>query len=491
MANTYRLILNLDDNSLVASLDSRIQLAGPLPVYQGDVLSNFEILTVRRANDESGSAWAPAPLGTGTMKLGVGRLNLAPTSGKGIWQLDDESEPQAAIDFSSTTAQIQSAIRAITGYSAAVVTGDFSGTIVVDRVTLGAPAKSLDLNVSQFLPDCILERDVSRAGTASVSERLRFRVIQDLGTYQDAFSALPASTATVTELQAGGSGDNQRDRVTFSPNPFGGVFQITIDDGVAPVTTAPISINATAAQIQAAIVAAAGAGTAVVARPSFSELNFTIEYVGALADEAITTTIIDDNIISNAGFTGEVLLNTSGIQSLLDQFSESSGLRASVSAPIELEWTPTAGDPSTIYQGVIVVFDDLIEGAANVPTPRASYLTSAQVNAAISAASFGQLETVEIVANTTLDATHVNKLLLVNSSSAITIEIPEFDNEEIPVNSVISIVRFGTGAVDIAVESVAVTLRSAETFKNLRARYSAASLSHLVQDDWLLIGDLS
>lgn len=88
------------------------------------------------------------------------------------------------------------------------------------------------------------------------------------------------------------------------------------------------------------------------------------------------------------------------------------------------------------------------------------------------------------------DATYVGKTLYCTNSSTITITVNN-DSGTVPVGSQINIIRYGTGAVNIA-DGTAIV--NATPGQNLRARYSMATLIKVVDgatDEWLLVGDIS
>ena len=96
-----------------------------------------------------------------------------------------------------------------------------------------------------------------------------------------------------------------------------------------------------------------------------------------------------------------------------------------------------------------------------------------------------------ITTNTTIsDGTYVGKTLYCTNSSTITITVNN-DSSTIPVGSQINIIRYGSGAVNVADGTATV---NATPGQNLRARYSMATLIKVVDgatDEWLLVGDIS
>lgn len=102
--------------------------------------------------------------------------------------------------------------------------------------------------------------------------------------------------------------------------------------------------------------------------------------------------------------------------------------------------------------------------------------------------------TVLITASTTLDASHANKLLIVNSVNDITIIIPTAASADMGQDTEIEIFRAGTGAVSISAQS-GVTILCASEALGIADRYASVALKLLTALDatkntWALQGAL-
>lgn len=95
---------------------------------------------------------------------------------------------------------------------------------------------------------------------------------------------------------------------------------------------------------------------------------------------------------------------------------------------------------------------------------------------------------VSITGNTTLGATHAEKMLLVNSSSAVTITVPS--GSTIPVGTLVNITAIGTGAVALSAAS-GVTLYSKDSKKSLDGQYAAVTLYKSSDTVWYAWGALA
>jgi hypothetical protein len=94
-----------------------------------------------------------------------------------------------------------------------------------------------------------------------------------------------------------------------------------------------------------------------------------------------------------------------------------------------------------------------------------------------------------ITSSVTLNINNKNRILKVNSSSAITLTIPSNASVPFPINTEVAIIREGSGTVSIAPES-GVTLLSTDSKRKIKGQYSSAALLKTASDTWLLIGSI-
>lgn len=95
----------------------------------------------------------------------------------------------------------------------------------------------------------------------------------------------------------------------------------------------------------------------------------------------------------------------------------------------------------------------------------------------------------EQTASFTFALTDADDMVKANSASTITATVPTNASVAFPIKTVINIVRFGTGAVNIAAAN-GVTILSSDSALGLRVRYSVASLIKVDTNTWILSGDL-
>ena len=97
---------------------------------------------------------------------------------------------------------------------------------------------------------------------------------------------------------------------------------------------------------------------------------------------------------------------------------------------------------------------------------------------------------VTLTASTTLALTHAEKMLLVNSASAVTITIPTHASVALPVGTLINIAGIGTGTVTLSPAS-GVTLYSKESARSIDGQYGAVTLYKASDNVWYCWGALA
>lgn len=95
-----------------------------------------------------------------------------------------------------------------------------------------------------------------------------------------------------------------------------------------------------------------------------------------------------------------------------------------------------------------------------------------------------------ITASTTLDLTHTESLLRVNSSNAVTITIPLNSSVAFAIGSCVTITKIGTGDVTIS-PSAGVTLNSKDSARTIDGQFSAITLYKVATDEWDMWGALA
>lgn len=85
--------------------------------------------------------------------------------------------------------------------------------------------------------------------------------------------------------------------------------------------------------------------------------------------------------------------------------------------------------------------------------------------------------------------TDANQTILCSSSSPTTITVPTNSSQAFPVGSMVEIIQYGSGQVNVAAAG-GVTIRQVDSLSKTRVQYSSISLQKIATDEWILNGDL-
>jgi hypothetical protein len=112
-----------------------------------------------------------------------------------------------------------------------------------------------------------------------------------------------------------------------------------------------------------------------------------------------------------------------------------------------------------------------------------------EVTITVSDSNFSLIQTNRQTSNYTLVLTDVDKLIELNSASAISLTVPPNSSVAFPNGTVVLVSQYGAGTASVVAGS-GVTIRSAAGALSLSAQYSGASLVKIATDEWYLFGDL-
>ncbi|MBF0427141.1 MAG: collagen-like protein [Magnetococcales bacterium] len=99
-------------------------------------------------------------------------------------------------------------------------------------------------------------------------------------------------------------------------------------------------------------------------------------------------------------------------------------------------------------------------------------------------------DSITLTGNATLTATNLNKIHDVNSSSAVTLTLPQASTEDIAIGAVFVVHRVGTGSVTFAVQGSDV-LESAGSLTSIAGQHQSATVRKRAQGHWVLEGPLT
>lgn len=108
----------------------------------------------------------------------------------------------------------------------------------------------------------------------------------------------------------------------------------------------------------------------------------------------------------------------------------------------------------------------------------------------VSDSNFSLIQTNRQTANYTLVLTDVDKLIELNSASAISVTVPPNSSVAFPIGTVILIAQYGAGTASVVAGS-GVTIRSAGGALSLSSQYAGASLIKIATNEWYLNGSIA
>lgn len=113
-----------------------------------------------------------------------------------------------------------------------------------------------------------------------------------------------------------------------------------------------------------------------------------------------------------------------------------------------------------------------------------------QVTITVSDSNYSLIQTNRQTSNYTLVLTDVDKLIELDSASAITLTVPPNSSVAFPIGAVILVTQYGAGSSSIVAGS-GVTIRSEGGLLSISGQYAGASLIKRASDEWYLNGSLA
>lgn len=304
-------------------------------------------LRIARANriaaNGSGLARVPDPVslaGWG-IRVGLGTSLTNPTAGNFTLRYETST---AVLPYNFTAGQLNVAISAMADFVAdggGFAVDEGNGLFLITFNVAGGGRSMFTAEDFQGLtPQSTAEILRVEIGAAGVNEKQSLRLLQLPAVEQNAFVETAAAAAVVTVLSVGGVGLNHKASVAISPEPFGGVWTVTIGGAESRW----INFDAAASDIEDIVSEVATVGVDANGDPNVS--------VSVSADGVFLFTFIRDKAATNMGaITADVsalrvLRFMEGYLDLRDIDAERllDGLD-SADLFLEVEFTPPAGTP--------------------------------------------------------------------------------------------------------------------------------------------------
>lgn len=356
MANeSVVLWVDVENNTLLTGWESNTPSQRPT-FKQGDNIK-VEMHFVRRVSTNTGIFFDEVPTAGASIRLAVGNPDAIPTGG--TWTLDFNGE-QADFLYNASASSVQTALNAFASITAL-------GGVTVEKVN-GETTYRISFNNkvaltdeftgdgTNLLPSSSVIIDEIKVGSPTVRGVWQIKPTQIPVAYQGAWTAQDPAVITTSVLQSGTT------RIKIEPSPKDGTFILS----VGTYTTTPISVYATALDVQNAI-------SAVVDGFEVQKSGAFIWDVSQNTTPLLSITANGAGLISFDSIVGEVNFNNYETATLLAGAT-------SKNTTLEIEMT-IGSSVATVLQTPCTIISNLINETIFAPTPFEEHLTPTEANA--------------------------------------------------------------------------------------------------------------
>lgn len=311
LPTTHKLFIDVKAGLAYPTFSSTSPVSNP-SFFLGD-LAKLQIFFIEQTGLGSYPRQEVAGLGTPGIRVAVGEIDASPTAGH--FTLTFGGNTSFAFDYNVTASFMETKLNQLASITAAGgVTVTKIGDNYAIKFTSNGSRGDFTGDASALIPLSNVGISVLQEGDATHPEIVLVHLQQNVAALATSFSALSASTASITTLSAW-DGSRAVYRLAISPDPKGGTFSLAFDAVTGTdVSTASIAVGSTALEVQNALSINALAD------------KVTVQQVGAFAyDIAVTVqpdtggmTANSAGLLSFAGFEGDLDLNTANAISYLD-----------------------------------------------------------------------------------------------------------------------------------------------------------------------------
>jgi hypothetical protein len=388
-ANTLNYVIDVPGRRLVRDFFSNLEIV-PRPLIQGDTVHLRIIGVEPNIGGDPTRPWRYVPLPT-SIYFGVGPVGAKPTLG--TFTLTFGADTTAALAYNITAAALETALNALASVISAGgldVTGPDSGPYQLVFRSNGSRA-DLTGNADLLYPLSTIQNYEARAGDAGTPEIQVLVIDRQPAALAETFAAIAAPGITISTLQDGASGVPEVQKISLDPSTHGGTFTLTY----SAKTTVALAYNINATDLQTALQAleSIGADNCVV---TGAFPDYVVTFQGALTGNLSPMTASAAGLVGPVGVEGDLLLNTAGIEQLLDG-ADSIDTKLEISAQI-------GGAPVTLLQVTVSLVNDQIPNAPAGGTGLPTYYTATEADSLFS------LQTGETLSHLTADASIAHAL---------------------------------------------------------------------------------
>lgn len=305
-----------------------------------------------------------------SLKVGIGDIEQPPSSG--TFTLSANGTTSTAIPYNATAVCVFNAIS--NNVSTVALYGSDSFGSYLLTASQPNTAMSFGGDAGLLFPASSVLVNTRRNPATGIFAQQVIKLVKNPAVFSDIFTNSPTSgEISLTLVQNGGLTANETYELKFGPLVRGGLYSINYGGN----STTGIPPYQSAVSVQAQLQVVTGIGTGNISVQENGDGGYIIQFVGARAQQNITTPLILDasgvNFIPLKQTT--LTMNTSELEDLFEEAGEDT-----ISPTLEVELTQN-GYPKTIFQGSVNIRKDLINTGAAVPAPQSSYLTSSEIAA--------------------------------------------------------------------------------------------------------------
>jgi len=370
MAQSLDIFIDVTNGNLVAAGSAR---NGILPTLTRNDSYN---LRVRLQERDSSGLLRDLDLTGSSVKLGIGGIDDAPTSG--AFKLSINGVTSNAITYSTDEATVAGYIYTAVSNNVATVT-TYGNEPDAYILTATQPNTAMSFGGSSFtlFPTSSVLVSTRRFPASSIAAQQVVRLARNPAVYSDAFIASPTSgIVSLTKVQDGSSTKNQTWNLAIGSDAEGG--SVVLNYGTNSTTAIPVGASAASFAEALTSITAISSGNVSVDTGNNAG-NYSISFVrdlGLTNAPTLALTLDASGVIFGSFLQTTVTMATAELDELFAEAGEDT-----ISPKLEVELTQN-GTPKTVLQTDVTIRRDLITSGSAIPAAQASYLTAAESYAA-------------------------------------------------------------------------------------------------------------
>lgn len=321
---------------------------------------------------------------TDALSMAIGLVDTPPTAGS--CNLLVGSTPVNTVAYNISAAALQTALNAaLTTESKPLCTvvenedGAYSIAGVTNGTVVDGFFSVADASLLYPASDAFFVLGSEGSGSSKYAYTFVMRIAPFC--VADLSDELPDADVQIDTVQAGAADANKIQQISFLNDPYTGSYTISATANGVTASCGLANWGMTIGELGQVLANHPEIdynntdGTADNIRLSFNNGNYTVEFIGTLAnDDANEFTVLNWNLVGPKGKSGLIHYNTQGLYI----YSLSQGDSFELTRTIQR--TRTSGEILTIYSAPVTILKDAINAATFVPSPLTNYYTSSQVD---------------------------------------------------------------------------------------------------------------